>query len=64
MTAANASGINDSASAVVVIARGGALDLGLKPMAAGRSTPQPGSIRPSWGWVGARRRRRRSSWRD
>jgi acetyl-CoA C-acetyltransferase len=37
VTAANASGINDGASAVVVMARERALDLGLKPMATIRS---------------------------
>jgi len=37
VTAANSSGINDGAAAVVVMARERALDLGLKPMATIRS---------------------------
>jgi acetyl-CoA C-acetyltransferase len=50
VTAANASGINDSAAAVVVMSREKADELGIKPLARIASYASGGVIPKLWGW--------------
>jgi len=61
VTAANASGLNDGAAALVLMSADEAKARGLSRWPASPPTPPPASIRRSWGPARSRRRRRR--WR-
>jgi len=50
VTAGNASGINDGASALAVTTRDRAARIGVAPLARILAMPRAASIRPSWGW--------------